>query len=178
MAKREWERMSTLWDMFRSKAEATGASVQGAASEAAAAELVAASAPAPAGTRTLSERFPRVAERCAAPVTARAPASDVAAAAAFAVAETGSVAIVEAHAADRGACFLAERLWLLVPGNEIESTLDAALQRVASLVREGARYVTLMSGPSRTADIERVLTIGVHGPREVTIVVVGEGAPV
>jgi L-lactate dehydrogenase complex protein LldG len=33
----------------------------------------------------------------------------------------------------------------------------------------GHRYVTFASGPSRTSDIERVLTIGVHGPRGLMI---------
>ena len=36
-------------------------------------------------------------------------------------------------------------------------------------------YLTLTTGPSRTADIERVLTIGVQGPRAVHLVVVGGG---
>jgi L-lactate dehydrogenase complex protein LldG len=31
--------------------------------------------------------------------------------------------------------------------------------------------VSLVTGPSRTADIERVLTIGVHGPRALHVVV-------
>jgi L-lactate dehydrogenase complex protein LldG len=36
-----------------------------------------------------------------------------------------------------------------------------------------ARWLACVTGPSRTADIERVLTIGVHGPRKLVIVVVG-----
>lgn len=33
-------------------------------------------------------------------------------------------------------------------------------------------YISLISGPSRTADIERVLTIGVHGPKRLIVVCV------
>jgi L-lactate dehydrogenase complex protein LldG len=35
-------------------------------------------------------------------------------------------------------------------------------------------YIAMISGPSRTADIERVLTIGVHGPARLVIVAVDE----
>jgi L-lactate dehydrogenase complex protein LldG len=35
-------------------------------------------------------------------------------------------------------------------------------------------YLSMITGPSRTADIERVLTIGVHGPERLVIVFVDE----
>ncbi|HEX3031241.1 MAG TPA: lactate utilization protein [Bacillota bacterium] len=38
----------------------------------------------------------------------------------------------------------------------------------------GAGSFTFVTGPSRTSDIERVLTIGVHGPEELHIIVVNE----
>ena len=89
----------------------------------------------------------------------------------FAVAETGSVAVALSRD-ERGRCLLAERLWLLVPADQVVPTLDLALERIDALVRSGRPYVTLMTGPSRTADIERALTVGVHGPRELHVVLV------
>jgi L-lactate dehydrogenase complex protein LldG len=117
--------------------------------------------------RSVDARFPAVAAR-----SDPDSHSEVVAAAEFAVVETGSVAINES-ADDRGKCFLAERLWLLVAHDALVPDLDASLQRMGQLIRDGARHPLLMSGPSRTADIERVLTIGVHGPRALAIVVVG-----
>ena len=90
----------------------------------------------------------------------------------FAVAETGSVAVSWPRD-ERGRALLAERLFLLVPRDQLVPTLDDALARIEALVRDGRPYVTLMTGPSRTADIERALTVGVHGPRELHVVLVG-----
>jgi L-lactate dehydrogenase complex protein LldG len=165
--------MRAVLEMFRSKAEAAGAAVHAVADEPAARALLDASAPGAAAAGSLAERFPALAAglpRAADAAPGSAP--EVAAAGLFGVAETGSVAVREARA-DRGACWLAERLWLLVPSAEVEPSLDGALARVGALVRGGAGYVTLVTGPSRTADIERTLTIGVHGPRAVAVVLVG-----
>ena len=164
---------ATLWARFSGKAEQLGAVVEHAATATQAAELVARQQGTPAGTRTLAERFPDVAARCAPLPDGDAAASVVVAAGVLAVAETGSVLICEG-ARDRGACFLAEHLWLLVPADQVLPTLHAALERLGALIRQGAQHATFVSGPSRTADIERTLTIGVHGPSRLTIIAVGD----
>jgi L-lactate dehydrogenase complex protein LldG len=121
-------------------------------------------------TASAARRFPRVAA-VASPASDRI-AAEVVAFGEFAVAETGSVALNE-PADDRARCFLSERLWLLVSERSLVTTLDDGVQRIGELIRSGATHPLLMSGPSRTADIERVLTVGVHGPRALVIVVVG-----
>lgn len=55
----------------------------------------------------------------------------------------------------------------------IENVLDSYYKK-----RTPPGYIAFVSGPSRTADIERALTIGVHGPGRLIIIVVdrtGEG---
>ncbi|WP_321495086.1 lactate utilization protein [uncultured Desulfobacter sp.] len=52
------------------------------------------------------------------------------------------------------------------------------LPNMASLMEklnpQQMNYIAMMTGPSRTADIERVLTIGVHGPKRLIIVLVDD----
>ena len=56
-----------------------------------------------------------------------------------------------------------------------KSTIYPDLPSMAQLLRERmnegtATYTTLVTGPSRTADIERVAAVGVHGPLELHII--------
>lgn len=59
----------------------------------------------------------------------------------------------------------------LVPTGGIVADMPSAL---AKFDPGKAAYISAITGPSRTADIERVLTIGVHGPERLIIICVDE----
>jgi len=172
--------VTSLWSSFTDKAELVGAAVMRTGSQDSASSLLRVAAGDLRCTARVAERFPRAARSFStrpskqrAVAKAGEPAAEVVAVAEFAVAETGSVVLQEPDA-DRGACFLAERLWVLVAERDIVASLEHGMHRMRDLVLAGARHPLFMTGPSRTADIERVLTIGVHGPRALVIVIVGD----
>ena len=59
----------------------------------------------------------------------------------------------------------------LIPTSGLLPDLPTLLTRVHP---KECGYIAMITGPSRTADIERVLTIGVHGPERLVIVFVDE----
>ena len=82
----------------------------------------------------------------------------------LAVAETGSLLLAERTLGDRSVGMLPRNHVVVCPGDGLIASLaeSAAALRAAAL-RPGG-MATLVTGPSRTADIERVLTVGVQGP--------------
>lgn len=88
----------------------------------------------------------------------------------LAVAETGSVLVSEHELGDRVVTMLCQRLVQVIPVQLIADRLEAVADWLAP--RGGTPgFASLMTGPSRTADIERSLTIGVQGPDTVDVVV-------
>ena len=103
---------------------------------------------------------PRFAEAASVP-----PAHTVVTVGLGAVPETGSVL---AQAADGAALFLplkARRHLVLISPQEADLTFFQALD----LSRRGP-LVTWLTGPTRTADIEKVLVLGAQGPQEMDLV--------
>jgi L-lactate dehydrogenase complex protein LldF len=78
-----------------------------------------------------------------------------------AVAESGSLLIASATRAQAVGSLLPPIHLAIVHREQILPSLEAALERVR---QRGEASFVLISGPSRTADIEMTLTIGVHGP--------------
>lgn len=162
-----------LWDVFDRKAAALGVTVLHAADQSAAVKAILDTAPGVVATDTLIERFSDLGLRLFAGSNLRKAApAEVAGVAALAVAETGSLLVCGSNA-DRAMALLADRLCLVVRVEDIVASLDEGLLRAGELISQGDRYATFMSGPSRTADIERTLTIGVHGPGAMLVIVVG-----
>jgi L-lactate utilization protein LutC len=93
----------------------------------------------------------------------------------FAIAETGTVAMKPGIGSSRLVSLTPEvHIGVMTPESIIPSLDELfALTRDQHLSGEHKGMINLITGPSRTADIEANLVIGVHGPREVHLVIVG-----
>ena len=59
----------------------------------------------------------------------------------------------------------------IVKGSTIVESYDDMFDKLSEL-KPFPKYVGFITGPSRTADIECVSTVGVHGPLQMSIVIV------
>jgi L-lactate dehydrogenase complex protein LldG len=91
------------------------------------------------------------------------------------IAETGTLVIDSSSEDVRIATMLAETHIAVLPASKIKPD-SAALEKElnAVLMADTPSYYAFITGASRTADIERVLAIGVHGPQELHILIVEE----
>jgi L-lactate dehydrogenase complex protein LldF len=87
------------------------------------------------------------------------------------IAETGSVVLVHGAGQTLTASLLPEIHVAMLKRSQLLPTVASALTR--SEVPNAAAGV-IVSGPSRTADIEMTLTIGVHGPGELIVFLIDD----
>lgn len=90
----------------------------------------------------------------------------------FGIAETGTLSIDSTDVFTRLASSLVPIHIALLWERDILPNMKAVL---TTLNPAKSGYVAFITGPSRTADIERVLTIGVHGPERLIIIVLKGG---
>jgi L-lactate dehydrogenase complex protein LldG len=87
------------------------------------------------------------------------------------VAQTGSVLVTSRSAGGRALSVLPPHHVVLARRDQLIRDLPAAFQLLKQ--KYGSNYPSMMSfitGPSRTGDIERILVLGAHGPKQLTIV--------
>jgi L-lactate dehydrogenase complex protein LldF len=98
----------------------------------------------------------------------------------LAIAETGTIVLVTNEGNADLTTTLPPVHIALFGIDKVVATLEDAVAVIRMLPRSGTgqlmtTYVNWITGPSRSADIEQSLTIGVHGPREMHCVILDNG---
>lgn len=178
-----------MWEDFKTRAEAVGAEVYRFASQTEALEFILtflvqegvanrpgayalwADSPLIQGIecRALEEKLPGLKFTCNKELAAQARIGisqmD------WGLADTGTLVQVATQVEQRLVSTLPEIHLAILGTRQILPDMGALLPRVKPAETS---YLAFITGPSRTADIERVLTIGVHGPGRLVIVLVDD----
>jgi L-lactate dehydrogenase complex protein LldG len=89
----------------------------------------------------------------------------------YALADTGTLVMIASPQEARLISLLPPAHLAVVPAGRILSGLDELFATVPNPAEVSSSMV-LITGPSRTADIEQILVRGVHGPGQIAVVVV------
>jgi L-lactate dehydrogenase complex protein LldG len=92
-----------------------------------------------------------------------------------AAAETGTLVLVSGADNPTTLAFLPEIHFILIHAGDVVGSYEEAFDRLRAIYGEGnlPRSVNLISGPSRTADIEQTIVRGAHGPKRLHVVILG-----
>ena len=88
----------------------------------------------------------------------------------YGVAETGTLALLARPGQGRSVSLLPPVHIAVLDANDVVAELAAFFERVTA-DGELPSALTFITGPSRTGDIELVLTVGVHGPKEIHLII-------
>lgn len=87
------------------------------------------------------------------------------------LADTGSLAVISGPGRGRLTSLLPPVHIALLPAQKLYPSLPAFLAAHPNAAAAGSNLV-FITGPSRTADIELTLSMGVHGPKEIHVVII------
>ncbi len=90
------------------------------------------------------------------------------------LADTGSCMIACPTPQDRLLCYLPPACVIIAKEEQLAEHMPAAWAKVAPRVADPAQRgeFVFVTGPSRTADIEKILILGVHGPKRLVVILV------
>jgi L-lactate dehydrogenase complex protein LldG len=90
----------------------------------------------------------------------------------YALADTGTLVMISSHEEARMISLLPPAHIAVVPRERILTGLDELFTLLPEPASRSSA-MALITGPSRTADIEQILVRGVHGPGQIGVVIVG-----
>jgi L-lactate dehydrogenase complex protein LldG len=88
----------------------------------------------------------------------------------FGVAENGAMWVTESLIQYRVLPFITQQLAIVVNRKDIVYNMHQAYERIAGTNYE---FGVFIAGPSKTADIEQSLVLGAHGPKGMTLFLLG-----
>lgn len=89
----------------------------------------------------------------------------------FGIADTGTLVIESSSEDTRLATMVSEIHVAVLPRSRLRASADDVEADLRDRMRQAPNYTAFITGASRTADIERVLALGVHGPLELHILI-------
>ena len=93
------------------------------------------------------------------------------------LAATGTL-VLDSRSEDlRLATMMAQVHIAILPLSRLRPDAEALQAELIRLMESPPSYLAYITGASRTADIERVLTIGVHGPQELHVLIFKDQGP-
>jgi L-lactate dehydrogenase complex protein LldG len=94
------------------------------------------------------------------------------------VAETGTLILTSGPDNPTTLNFLPDNHIVVVEAKDVAGDYEAVWQQLRARFGAGTlpRTVNMITGPSRSADIEQTLILGAHGPRRLHVIVVGAAA--
>lgn len=94
----------------------------------------------------------------------------------LAVAETGSLVLATKNDAERLlSCLPPIYVAILAKGSIVDRFLELT-EWFKKIQGTGTHTISIITGPSRTADIELEIVVGVHGPHELHVIILEEDA--
>lgn len=93
----------------------------------------------------------------------------------YAVAETGPLVLLSAPGRSRSVSLLPDVHIAILPMDMLYDTRAEVFKLLTPLMKQH-RSVTLISGPSKTGDIDGKLNVGVHGPKKVFVIIKEEAS--
>ncbi|HRK30067.1 MAG TPA: lactate utilization protein [Tepidisphaeraceae bacterium] len=91
------------------------------------------------------------------------------------IAQTGSVLLTATSAGGRALSVLPPHHVVIATAAQLLPDLPSAFALLASTYgKSWPSFATIITGPSRTGDIERILVLGAHGPKQLTVILINQ----